>query len=522
MRRNSADSRDIDDVSELLTHLQNQISTFEDNFNQRRENRDDASDVVAAAQEIDTLLKHQETNQRVLQDWNAIKTNIIRLSGNYGIVPNWNGSMSTTTTTSRNGYPGRTTTTRTTTSSQSIKARVIPPARTISRIGNSELTGTYRIDTVRSENTDQILSETNVAGSNRQDLQKKLEAPEQIAIRVNGNSVTLASSIASPVTFLADGRETTETDAGGRTVRLHATLKGDELTIASLGGESDYTVIFTPTDNGRSLKVTRRITTEYLQETVFADSVYQKTNDVALLGVDSTVDNDSSSTDIGSSDTSSVNTGSDNGGWSSSDNQNGGTVTVPGRTGPVAVPGRTGSFVVPNGTTLTGMLETSIDTRISQNNDRFRMTVQSPMEYRGAVIEGHVTGVGRSGRVSGRSNVTFNFDTITLRDGKTYDFAGFLRSIRDQNGKTVNVDSEGVARGSSQTKQTAKRGGAGAGIGAVIGAITGGGVGAAVGAIIGGSVGAGSVIVQGRDDVQLYKGSMITVQASSPIRGDGN
>ena len=50
------------------------------------------------------------------------------------------------------------------------------------------------------------------------------------------------------------------------------------------------------------------------------------------------------------------------------------------------------------------------------------MTVQSPMEFRGAVIEGHVSGVGRSGRVSGRSNVTFNFDTITLRDGKTYDF----------------------------------------------------------------------------------------------------
>ena len=41
-----------------------------------------------------------------------------------------------------------------------------------------------------------------------------------------------------------------------------------------------------------------------------------------------------------------------------------------------------------------------IDTKVSQNNDRFKLTVQSPMEYRGAVIEGYITGVGRSGRIS--------------------------------------------------------------------------------------------------------------------------
>ena len=146
------------------------------------------------------------------------------------------------------------------------------------------------------------------------------------------------------------------------------------------------------------------------------------------------------------------------------------------------------------------------------------MTVQSPNEFRGATIEGYISGVGRSGKVSGRSNVTFNFEKITLRNGKTYDFAGNLQSIKDQNGKTVKVDAEGAAKGGSQTTQTAKRGGVGAGIGAIIGAIAGGGTGAAIGAIIGAGAGAGSVIVQGRDDVQLQKGSTITVQSSSPIR----
>ena len=52
------------------------------------------------------------------------------------------------------------------------------------------------------------------------------------------------------------------------------------------------------------------------------------------------------------------------------------------------------------------------------------MIVQSPNEFRGAVIEGHLSGVGRSGKVTGRSNATFNFDRITLRNGQTYDFAG--------------------------------------------------------------------------------------------------
>jgi hypothetical protein len=476
MQRSSASRQDIDDLSRSLSNLQTKLSDFEDNFNQRRENRDDVNQIITAAQDVEGFFRREQPNPRISQEWSDIKSTIGRLSGNYGITPDWSGRVSAVP-------PGRT--------NRPVLSRT--PARPVG--GESALTGTYRLDRSRSENTDQILTDTRVAGAQRQDLATKLQAPDQIAIDVHGDQVTLGTSNGSPVTFAADGTEKTETDASGRTVRLRATLRGDDLTIASLGGDSDYTIIFTPSDNGQTLKVTRRITTEYLSQTVFADSIYQKTNDVALLGVDKVVPD------------------SDNGGWSSSDN------SLPSSSLP-AVPGRTGDFVVPNGTVMTAMLESTIDTKVSQNNDRFRMTVQSPLEFRGAVIEGHITGVGRSGRLSGRSNVTFNFDTITLRDGKTYDFAGFLQGIKDQNGKTVKVDAEGTIKGDSQTKETAKRGGAGAGIGAVIGAIAGGGTGAAIGAMIGGGVGAGSVIVKGRDDLQLYKGSTITIQASSPIKGE--
>lgn len=146
------------------------------------------------------------------------------------------------------------------------------------------------------------------------------------------------------------------------------------------------------------------------------------------------------------------------------------------------------------------------------------MTVQSPDEFRGATIEGYVSGINRSGKITGRSNVTLNFEKITLRDGTTYDFAGTTRGITDVTGKVVQVDNEGTVRGDNQTSQTAKRGGAGAGLGAIIGAIAGGGHGAVIGAIIGGGVGAGSVAVQGNSDIQLMKGSVVSIQAAAPAQ----
>ena len=114
--------------------------------------------------------------------------------------------------------------------------------------------------------------------------------------------------------------------------------------------------------------------------------------------------------------------------------------------------------------------------------------------------------------------MTLNFERITLANGKTYDFAGYLQSVTDLNGKNYKIDAEGTIRGDNQTKQAAKRGGVGAGLGALIGVIAGGGTGAAIGAAIGGGVGVGSVAVQGQSDVVLQKGSAILVQSSSPVK----
>lgn len=470
--RSSSVDRNLNDVKEAL-------NIFQGNFQRKRENDADVNGIVSAAQRVESDIRSLSVNRKLQTDWDAIKSNINKLGSNYGVIPRWNRAISNTSSNSSDDYDND------------------QPVSAPTNFSNSPLTGTYALDVNRSEKIADIISDTNASGANRQDLQSKLEAPEQVALDVRGNRVTLATSNAAPVTIYADGSEKTE-NINGRTVRLKATLRGDELTVSSLGGQTDYTIVFSSQDGGRTMKVTRRITTDYLSETVFAESFYTKGNDVAGLGIEP--DNN------------------DTGVYSSNDPND--TPTTTGGTAPSISRPRVGEFIVPDGMIITANLDHLIDTKVSQNNDRFKATVQSPNEFRGATVEGYLSGVGRSGRISGRSNVTFNFESITLRDGKRYDFGGTLQGVKDVNGKEVKVDSEGTARGGSQTNETAKRGGIGAGIGALIGAIAGGAKGAIIGAAIGGGAGAGSVYATGRDDLKLLQNSTLSIQSSSPIRRD--
>ncbi len=113
--------------------------------------------------------------------------------------------------------------------------------------------------------------------------------------------------------------------------------------------------------------------------------------------------------------------------------------------------------------------------------------------------------------------MSFEFDRIRLRDGRTSNFAGYIDSVRTASGETVRVDNEGWAQDDdSQTGRTVTRAGIGAAVGAVIGAITGGGKGAAIGAAVGAGAGAGTVIVQGRDDLDLMSGAEFRIRAIAP------
>lgn len=347
----------------------------------------------------------------------------------------------------------------------------------------NRLTGTYRLNQARSDSPTMIADRVtrNLQGGEQQRLRnsilRRLESPESLAIERRGSTITIASSRAAQITFEADGREQTEQTRNGRNMRTKATLFGDRLDISTEGDRSvDYQVTFEPIANGRSLRVTRRISDEGLRESVVAKSVYDKVSDTAQMDLYSGTRDDYPP----------INTSS-------------------------------GNFAVPDGTQLMAVLNNDLSTKQVQDGERFTLTVRSPSQYDGANIEGHVLKVNRAGRVAGRAEMSLEFDRIQLRDGRTTNFAGYIESVRTTSGETVRVDNEGrVQDEGSQTGRTVTRAGIGAAIGAVIGAIAGGGKGAAIGAAIGAGTGAGSVFVQGRDDLELMSGTEFTIRASAP------
>jgi YMGG-like Gly-zipper len=345
---------------------------------------------------------------------------------------------------------------------------------------SADLTGTFRLNSGRGDDVRRTVDNAtrNLSLAERQriydSLLRRLDPPEMLAIDRRGRSVTIASTRAPQINFVADGREQVETTPQGRTVRVRADLSGDSLTITRTGERAnDFTVTFDPSNDGRELLVTRTLYSDRLSQPVIVRTYYDRTSDVAQLNI-----------------------------YDTNRESNIGDVA--------------GTFVIPNGTQLVAVLNNDLSTQNVREGDRFTMTVRSPGQYDGATIEGSVTSVNRGGRIAGRSEMTMDFDTIRMRDGRSYRFAGILESVRTPEGDMVRVDNEGAIRESDQTNKTVTRTAIGTAVGALIGAIAGGGKGAAIGAVIGAGAGAGSVYIQGRNDLEMNAGTEVTVRATGP------
>jgi hypothetical protein len=398
--------------------------------------------VLDHAAYLDRLVANNQFSTRVENDWNVLRTDFSQLASAYNVAWNWGSSPG----------PG--------------------PI-----YGDGGLTGTYRLNASQSGNARAAAENATryLPAAQRQrvfdSLVRRLDPPDALAIDQRGNNVTIASSRAPQINFVADGREHVETTQNGRTVRVRASISGDQLNIVRTGDRAqDFTVTFDPISNGRLL-VTRTLYSDQLNQPVTVQSYYDRTSDVAQLDI-----------------------------YRGNDYPDTGS----------------GGFIVPNGTQLVAELNSNLSTETAREGDRFTMRVRSPGEYAGAVIEGHVSNVNRSGRVTGRSEFTLNFDSIRLPNGRTHSFAGILESVRTPGGEIVRVDNEGAVRDSNQTDRTITRTAIGTAVGAIIGAIAGGGKGAAIGAAIGAGAGAGSVYVQGREDLELVTGTEVVVRATGP------
>ncbi len=150
------------------------------------------------------------------------------------------------------------------------------------------LNGVYRID---ADNSDRLYSVIEGASSNvpfaKQqqffiDLAVRLTPPDLLAIECRGSRVSLGSSRAPRVEFVADGVTRSVRHTDGRVVRSRIGFERDSLTFNSSSKSDDnLSFTFTPLENGKRLQVTRRISAQELVEPVVIQTVYNKIADVA-------------------------------------------------------------------------------------------------------------------------------------------------------------------------------------------------------------------------------------------------
>lgn len=453
-----------DRIADFMTGFENSTDVMRRDFDANRDISGDVNDVLSRALFIDRFVSRNRLSARARTEWSTIRTDLNSLARLHSISWNWNripdyGPVRGDTYGGgygNNGGYGR-------------------------RGFDERITGTFRLNRSLSDDINQVLDRSDDAYTvaqrdrMRRNLERRLSSPDMMAIEKTGRTVSMASSLSPQVTFEADGVARTETTNRGRTIRTTATANRDSVEISYVGDRAnDFYLTLTPTRDDQ-LRVTRRLYLENRNETVSVSSVYDKVNNVAQW--------------------STVNTG---GPWNGNDTNTG------------------EAFYIPNGTRMTAVLNNLVTTKATQIGDRFTMNVTSPTIYRDAVIEGRVAAIDNSGRLSGRANMSLEFDTIRMTDGRSYRFAGVIDSVRAINGDNVSVTNEGTIRDSNQTTKTVTRAGIGAALGALIGAIAGGGQGAAVGAAVGAGAGAGSVLIQGRDNVELEQGTEFRITATGP------
>src|SRR5882724_8012417 len=77
-----------------------------------------------------------------------------------------------------------------------------------------------------------------------------------------------------------------------------------------------------------------------------------------------------------------------------------------------------GPVFIPRDSVLVIELQSTISTDVSRQGDPFQARVTSPNEFAGAIVEGRVSRIKRSGKVKGSSQLQLSFDSIRMEDGR--------------------------------------------------------------------------------------------------------
>lgn len=166
-------------------------------------------------------------------------------------------------------------------------------------------------------------------------------------------------------------------------------------------------------------------------------------------------------------------------------------------------------IVIPSGTQISVRTNDAIDSKTASSGQTFSAEIaRSVADDSGnvAIPKGSpatlVVREAGAGKLHA-NDLTLDMSAVNIR-GRSYDV------------ETASVVEQGK-QGIGTNKRTAKFGGGGAALGAIIGAIAGGGKGAAIGAATGGAAGVGTQVFT-RGSVKVPAETILTFQLTSPLR----
>ena len=170
-----------------------------------------------------------------------------------------------------------------------IQPQTVSQTRQVER---SLLTGDYRVDIPASDKLYSVVAgaSSSLPFSAQQrffiDLAVRLTPPDLLALERQGTRISLGSSRAPRLTFVADGVSRITTAADGHTVHVRLSLErreGNELLVFTSRGrtEDNFSVQFESIDDGKRLRVIRRIAAEGLEQPLVIRTIYNKISDVA-------------------------------------------------------------------------------------------------------------------------------------------------------------------------------------------------------------------------------------------------
>jgi hypothetical protein len=185
------------------------------------------------------------------------------------------------------------------------------------------------------------------------------------------------------------------------------------------------------------------------------------------------------------------------------------------------------AITVPAGTKVLLQLRSPIDTKSAHVGDGVYCQTSFPVTQdnivvipAGTYVKGEIAQVQRAGRVKGRAQILFHFNSMIFPNGYTVDLPGALKSEPGATNSSV-ADDEGTVKANGQKGKdvgtVAKTGATGAVIGTVA---TRSARGAGIGGVAGAAVGLGEVLFSRGQDVHIAQGTSLEMVLQRPLTVD--